>query len=218
MLRAMLITVLLFSPLVNDNFNDGVVDSGLWTTGAGFANDSFNFFSSVVSADESSGKLVFTHPGSFRFGTYNAYASNASFNLRDSRASALVNVEDGAWVYLAIGYDARHMARIGAQKLGDGLVYVTCEVWDGEGHRTLNPCIPGSRYDTLSKYLAIRVNGSKIIFESSPDGSTWTPHLTVKAVQFTANDLRVEIGGGGFFPDAGVHSGWVDDFQLEQLN
>lgn len=217
MLRLLLASTLLLTVLVSDDFNDGVIDSSLWTTGAGFANDSFNFFPGVVTADESTGALTFTHPGSFQFGTYNTYASNAAFNLRDSRTSALVNADGGAWVYLAIGYDSRHMARIGAQKLNDGLVYVTCEVWDGVGHRTLHPCITGAQYDANSKYLAIRVDGTKVIFESSPDGSNWTMRFTVKAVQFTANDCRLEIGGGGYFPDAGSRSGQVDNFQVERL-
>ena len=215
MLRLLFATSLLLTVLISDNFNDGVIDSNLWTTGVGFANDSFNFFPGVVTADESTGALVFTHPGSFQSGTYNTYASNASFNLRDSRTSALVNADDGAWVYLAIGYDSRHLARIGAQKV-DGLIYVNCEVWDGIGHRTMNPCITGAEYDANSRYLAIRVNGTKITFESSPDAVNWTPRFTVKAVQFTANDCRVEIGGGGYFPDAGAHSAYVDDFQVEQ--
>lgn len=217
MLKVLLATVVLMTVLVSDNFNDGMIDPSIWSEGVGFANDSFNFFPGVVSADESTGALVFTHLGSFQFATYNTYASNASYNLRDSRTSALVNADGGAWVYLAVGYDSRHLARIGAQKASDGLTYVTCEVWDGVGHRTLSTCITGAEYDANSKYLAIRVDGTKAIFESSPDGHTWTTRFTVKAVQFTANDCRLEIGGGGYFPDAGLRSAYVDDFQLEQL-
>jgi hypothetical protein len=201
--------------ILSDDFNDGVPDTTKWIIGTGFSNDAINYDPTIVTSSEASGSLVFTHPGSYPFWKANAYESRAVFDMSGRRASALLDASGGAHAWLAVGQDSNHFARIAAMAGADGSLFAQCDFWDGNKQSHV-VCVPPADYSAQTAYLAIRIQGNKVFYESSPDGATWTTRLTLNAPGAGFfNSSRIEVGGGMFKPDAGAVTGTVDDVKVE---
>lgn len=211
LLLTLTLTIAANAQILSDDFNDGVPDTSKWITGTGFSNDAINYNPSVVTSSETGGMLTFTHPGSFSFWVANAYTSQSTFDLRETRSSAYLDPASGLSVWLAIGQDPTHFARIAAIAGADGTFFVQCDYWNGN-KISHTGCVQAPDYAV--GFLAIRVHNNRILFESSPDGLTWTQVGSVIGAGF-ANPARVEVGGGGFFPFGSTITGRIDDLLVE---
>jgi hypothetical protein len=198
--------------LLSDDFSSST-PSPVWITGIGFSQGILNYYPAIVTSDQSGGQLVFTHPGSLGFWAGNAYMSQGVFNLSGRRASALLNATTGLQVWIAVGQDANHFARIEAVHGYDGLNYVQCDYSDSNKFRAL-VCVQPADYSAQSAYLSIRFQNNKVIFESSPDGLTWIERWRLNGGSF-ASAARVEVGGGMFQPFGGAITGAIDNVRVQ---
>ncbi len=214
LVHALLLTVLLTAPAtaqsLSDDFNDGVIDPSKWSVGSGFSHRAVDYNSVAVTASEPSGSLVFERLSPSPYPQFNAYTSLGVFDLRGRRSSAFLDASGGLNVYLAIGQDGQHLARIEAVAGYDGSFWAQCEY--SNGNKYLNKiCIQPADYSP--QYLAIRVQSNSVIFESSADGVNWVALWIIHGAAF-ANGSQVEIGGGMYQPSGGVISGLIDNLTV----
>lgn len=215
MLRAISATLLLLlaTVTVSDNFNDGVRDASLWSTGTGFYADSLAYNGSVT-VDESTGQLVFTytHTG---YWSANAYLSNSVYDVRDKRVSARLQ-RNGADAWLAVGESQFELADVTITDAGGtALRFRTFYANRYDAYDYL--WIAAADYDPVQDaYVALRFNRRGVYCETSPDGVNWTTHGLVKGkLDFTSHS-RIELGGGGFFPFTSPPvTSVIDDFKIE---
>lgn len=213
-MKLLLLTLTLFSLLVvSDNFNDGVIDSNLWTAGSGFYADPLAYNGSV-SVDESAGQLqlTYTHSG---YWSANAYVSNSVYDVRDKRVSARLQ-RNGADAWLAVGESQFELADVTIMDAGGtALRFRTFYANRYDAYDYF--WISAADYDPVQDtYVALRFNRRGVYCETSPDGVNWTAHGLVKGKLDFTSHARIELGGGGFFPFTSPPvTSMVDDFKIE---
>lgn len=204
-------TLSAMSQTLSDDFSG---TSNLWTVGAGFANDAINYYPNIVTADQSSGALVFTHAGSFDYWAANAYMTMATYDVRSKRVSAKLSRAGGLEVYLAVGESPQYMARVTLMNGGAN----TFVVFEAHNDRYNNPNVyiqPADFDPVQHAYFALRFTNKGIVCETSPDGLNWSAVGLLKGRQEYAATSRVEVGAGMFKPDAGAVTGTIDDVKIE---
>lgn len=206
--------LLLATVIVSDNFNDGVIDTNLWTSGVAVSTQSFNVRPDLVTVDESSGQLVFTESGNQSFYGMNAYVTNAAYDVRGKRVSAKLSRSGGLDVWLAAGTDRFNMVQAQLIDDGNGGVLVLTQSY-------LNSVEPTDYFYTQSAdvqdYIGLRfsANGNIVYCETSADGVNWNTRGTLKHHLPYFSTSRIEIGGGGYRPYGGIFTATADDFKLE---
>lgn len=213
MLRVLAIATLLLMAPVTDNFDDGVIDAGLWSTGVAISTQSFNVRPDLLTVDESTGQLVFTLQGNQTYGATNAYLTNSAYDLRGKRISAKLSRAGGLDVWIAAGTD--HFNHVEAML-----------IQGSEGPLVLSRVFVNSAAEVnyfytqtadVQDYIGLRfsANGNKIYCETSADGVNWNTRGVINQHQPFISASRVELGGGGFRPDAGTFTSTANDFKLE---
>lgn len=213
MLRVLAIATLLLMAPVTDNFNDGVIDAGLWSTGVAISTQAFNVRPDLLTVDESTGQLVFTLQGNQTYGATNAYLTNSAYDLRGKRVSAKLSRAGGLEVWIAAGTDHfNHVEAVLIQGSQGPMVlnqvYVNSAASVGYFY-TLTP--------DVQDYIGLRfsTNGNKIYCETSADGVNWNTRGVINQHQPFISASRVEIGASGFRPDPGTFTATADDFKIE---
>lgn len=209
-----LVLFLLLVATVSDDFNDGVIDASLWSTGTAISTQSFNVRPDLVTVDESSGQLVFTESGNQTFYGMNAYVTNAAYDVRGKRVSAKLSRAGGLDVWIAVGTDRFNHVEAALIDDGQGGTLVLTQSY-------LNDAVALDYFYTqaidIQDYIALRFssNGNIVYCETSADGVNWNVRGTLKHRLSYLNASRVELGGGGFRPDAGLFTATIDDFKVE---
>ena len=213
MLRVLAIATLLLMAPVTDNFNDGVIDSTLWSTGVAISTQAFNVRPDLLTVDESTGQLVFTLQGNQTYGATNAYLTNSAYDLRGKRISAKLSRAGGLEVWIAAGTD--HFNHVEAVLIqGSQGPMVLTQVY-------VNSAASVDYFYTLTPdvqdYIGLRfsANGNKIYCETSADGVNWNTRGVINQHQPFISASRVEIGASGFRPDPGTFTATADDFKIE---
>lgn len=220
MLRMLFMAVLvLFAvPVVSDNFDDGIIDASLWTSGTGFYADPINY-TRVVTVDESSGQLVFTHPGNSNYWTANAYESSAAYDVSGRRVSVKLQHQH-AEAWLAVGRSDLHKADVTILNAGldNNDTALRFEVVDADTYDQIHYFwIQAADYDALADaYVALRFTRRGVYCETSSDGINWLTRGLIKSKTDFASNAHIELGGGGFFPnEQNPVTATIDDFKLE---
>jgi len=215
-MRLFLSLLLIVPPqvLLSDDFSSPVPNAQ-WITGTGFSEDAINYYPSIVTSDQSSGALVFTHPGSLNFWAGNAYQSVDVFNLNGRRASAKLDPTGGLTVWVSVGQDSFHHARVEAVHGYDNTNFALCDFVNGSKVWHV-VCIQPSDYSPVDDaYLSVRFQGGATIFESSPDGFNWSEIGRVNSNHAFSSASRVEVGAGMFQPSGGAVSGSIDNVLVQ---
>ena len=213
MLRVLAIATLLLMAPVADNFDDGVIDAGLWSTGVAISTQAFNVRPDLVTVDESTGQLVFTESGNQTYYGMNAYVTNAVYDLRGKRVSAKLSRSGGLDVWLAAGTDRfNHVEAVLIDSSAGPMVYA--KVYSGDAITSENFFIVSA---DVQAYVGLRfsANGNTVYCETSADGINWNTRGTMKRHLPYLSASQVELGGGGFRPDAGTFTATADDFKIE---
>ena len=214
-MRLLAIAALLLALPLSDNFNDGVIDTNLWTSGTGFYVNSLNY-NGATTVDESTGQLVFIHPGnSIPYWSANAYVTNATYDVRDRRVSAKLQ-RNGADAWLAVGTSEFEMADVTLLNGGgSALRFETVDISTYDQHHYF--WIQAADYDPVEDaYVALRFTRRGVYCETSADGVNWITRGLIKGKLDFAANARIELGGGGYFPFATQPvTSTIDDFKIE---
>lgn len=208
MIRALAVSLML---LFADDFNDGVTNPTLWTSGTGFYAQPINYYP-AISVSEFTGELVFTHPGSL-YWMANAYLSNSTYDVLNRRVSARLQ-RNNAEAWLAVGVSdtelvMAHLLNGGSTILRFAAHRAATDVYD---YLT----VQAADYSpTQDAYVGLRFTKQGVYCETSPDGVNWVTKGLIKGKHNWVNAARIELGGGGFFPVAGTYTSAIDDFKIE---
>jgi hypothetical protein len=188
-----------------DDFNDNARDTTKWSIGT--LHDSN--FNPVVQVVEQTQQLKITTPAGAV--GYSGYVTASAWDFTNARTSVEVvqTVAAGNDTVFALGLDSGNRYRFVVE---DGVLYFQYKVGGGASSST---SVPYSAAQHHFWRFCHQPATDQIVFETSPDGLTWTPRRTV-ARQFANTAVKIEIDSGSFVASGSTTTAVFDNFKLER--
>lgn len=167
---------------LTDNFNDGSRNGALWSE-----------YSSDTTVAETGGRLEITLPAGETTLNYAGYYSVSNYDLTNSSAYVEVTKVTAATstgMYFNVSEQGSFAGRLAFYKEGTVLYF---ERWLGE----VSSVTSVTYNSTNHRWWRIRNSGANVLWETSPNGATWTTQRTL-ATPFTITTMQVEVGAGTF--------------------
>lgn len=197
-----------------DDFNDNVRDTSKWLIGCGL-NVPLGWDSAVTTVEQN-GRLEITPRSNASWLHYNGYMSAATWDMTNGRAQVEVlqiTKTSAATMSFAIGRDLLNWY---AFTLSNDKLYLQ-EFKNGS---TSSASFTGLDFDiTQHGFWRFRHDpaNSRLLFEASGDGATWTTLRTVQT-SFSLTNLRVVLTAGTLFSVGSPGKAIFDNFILRSNN
>lgn len=181
---------------LTDNFNDNSVDTGKWPS-------NFNFGGNTLTEAGGEGRIALSggSPG------YSAYYTGANvYDLTGSYAALKAVVVPSnstqAQAYIKLALNGTNYIAFGKQA---GNIYFQRQLAGVDSTTTL------AYNSTDHRWWRIRESGGNILWDTSPDGLTWTNRRSL-APGFAITSLTAEVGAGCWQVETAPGSFNFDDF------